>query len=228
MILAGLLAIALLIGVAVGIANYALIRAAAHPADHRHAVDELHLPVDGHLVQPRPPHQAAGALAEFTTASTLRHPERRADRACAVGRRLGAAAPHSLYGRWITAIGQSLPAARLAGIPVDGMRFVTYVLCAVLAALCGYLLSGFSGGAALNMGAEYLLDLDRRRGDRRHVGGRRQQPTCRASGAPRCSCSWSCRCSTPTALARARALSSPASSSSPSSWWPAAAKGGAR
>ena len=36
-------------------------------------------------------------------------------------------------------------------------RFVTYVLCAVLAALCGFLLSCFSGGAALNMGAEYLL-----------------------------------------------------------------------
>ena len=27
----------------------------------------------------------------------------------------------------------------------------------MLAAVCGYLLAGFSGGAALNMGAEYLL-----------------------------------------------------------------------
>jgi len=63
----------------------------------------------------------------------------------------------TLYGRWISAIGQSMPAARMAGIPVDGTRFVTYVLCAVLAALAGYLLACFSGGAALNMGSEYLL-----------------------------------------------------------------------
>lgn len=63
----------------------------------------------------------------------------------------------SIYGRWISAIGQKLAAARMAGIPVDGTRCLTYVLCAVLAAFCGYLLASFSGGAALNMGAEYLL-----------------------------------------------------------------------
>ena len=63
----------------------------------------------------------------------------------------------TVYGRWIAAIGQSLAAARMAGIPVDGVRLFTYMGCAVLAALCGFLLSCFSGGAALNMGAEYLL-----------------------------------------------------------------------
>ncbi|KQU02080.1 ABC transporter permease [Rhizobium sp. Leaf453] len=63
----------------------------------------------------------------------------------------------SIYGRWISAIGQSQFAARMAGIPVDGTRFVTYVVCAVLAAICGFLFASFSGGAALNMGAEYLL-----------------------------------------------------------------------
>lgn len=62
-----------------------------------------------------------------------------------------------IYGRWVSAIGQNMRAARLAGVPVDGVRFGTYVLCAVLAALAGFLLSCFSGGAALNMGAEYLL-----------------------------------------------------------------------
>ena len=31
------------------------------------------------------------------------------------------------------------------------------MLCAVLAAIAGYLLASFSGGAALNMGSEYLL-----------------------------------------------------------------------
>jgi ribose transport system permease protein len=63
----------------------------------------------------------------------------------------------SIYGRWISAIGQSTFAARMAGIPVDGTRLVTYMLCAMLASVCGYLLASFSGGAALNMGSEYLL-----------------------------------------------------------------------
>ncbi|MBP2561477.1 ribose transport system permease protein [Neorhizobium galegae] len=63
----------------------------------------------------------------------------------------------TVYGRWISAIGQSTFAARMTGIPVDGTRLVTYILCAVLASICGYLLASFSGGAALNMGSEYLL-----------------------------------------------------------------------
>lgn len=63
----------------------------------------------------------------------------------------------TLFGRWVNAIGQNMRAARLAGVPVDGVRCMTYVLCAVFAAICGYFLASFSGGAALNMGAEYLL-----------------------------------------------------------------------
>jgi ribose transport system permease protein len=63
----------------------------------------------------------------------------------------------SIYGRWICAVGQNMRAARLAGVPVDGVRLATYVLSAVLASICGYLLASFSGGAALNMGAEFLL-----------------------------------------------------------------------
>jgi ribose transport system permease protein len=30
-------------------------------------------------------------------------------------------------------------------------------MCGLLAGVCGFLVAGFSGGAALNMGAEYLL-----------------------------------------------------------------------
>jgi ribose transport system permease protein len=63
----------------------------------------------------------------------------------------------SAYGRRLSAIGQNLRAARLAGVPVEGVRAATYVLSAVMAALAGFLLSCFSGGAALNMGTEYLL-----------------------------------------------------------------------
>jgi len=62
-----------------------------------------------------------------------------------------------VFGRWICAIGQNGFAARMAGVPVDGVRFATYLICALFASLCGYLLASFSGGAALNMGAEYLL-----------------------------------------------------------------------
>jgi ribose transport system permease protein len=63
----------------------------------------------------------------------------------------------TLFGRTVTAIGQNARAARLAGLPVDRVRFATYVMCGMFAGLTGYLVSGFSGGAALNMGAEYLL-----------------------------------------------------------------------
>jgi ribose transport system permease protein len=62
-----------------------------------------------------------------------------------------------IFGRRVAAIGQNMWAARLAGVPVDGTRLATYVLCATLASLAGLVLSCFSGGAALNMGAEYLL-----------------------------------------------------------------------
>lgn len=61
------------------------------------------------------------------------------------------------YGRWTLAIGQNARAAELAGVRVERVRFATYVLSAVFASLCGLLLAGFSGGASLSMGDEYLL-----------------------------------------------------------------------
>ena len=63
----------------------------------------------------------------------------------------------TLYGRTVLAVGQNQRAAWLAGLKVDATRFATYVLSAFLAGVCGILLSGFSGGAALNMGEEFLL-----------------------------------------------------------------------
>ena len=68
--------------------------------------------------------------------------------------------PHAAavaVGRSVTAIGQNQRAAYLAGVNVQRVRFLTYVMCAVFAALCGYVLAAFSGGAALNMGQEFLL-----------------------------------------------------------------------
>ncbi|PHP65788.1 ABC transporter permease [Zhengella mangrovi] len=63
----------------------------------------------------------------------------------------------SVWGRWLLATGQNTHAARLAGIPVEMIRAATYLSVAVFASLAGYLLASFSGGAALNMGTEYLL-----------------------------------------------------------------------
>jgi ribose transport system permease protein len=57
----------------------------------------------------------------------------------------------------LIAVVQNMRAAWLSGLDVDRTRFVTYVVSALLAGVCGILLSGFSGGAALNMGEEFLL-----------------------------------------------------------------------
>ena len=63
----------------------------------------------------------------------------------------------TIYGRSVLAVGQNQRAAWLAGLNVDATRFITYVLSALLAGVCGILQSGFSGGAALNMGEDFLL-----------------------------------------------------------------------
>lgn len=95
-------------------------------------------------------------LAEFTTAQVLGVP------VLAIVIILFAAfmsvvLNRTYYGRSVLAIGQNMRAAWLAGINVERIRFYTYVLSALLAAVCGFLLAGFSGGASLNMGQEYLL-----------------------------------------------------------------------
>ena len=63
----------------------------------------------------------------------------------------------TIYGRSVTAIGQSTKAARLAGIKVNRTRLITYTISAALSAIAGALLAGFSGGSALDLGAEYLM-----------------------------------------------------------------------
>lgn len=61
------------------------------------------------------------------------------------------------YGRSVTAIGQNQRAARLAGVKVERVRFLAYVMSALFAALTGFLMASFAGGAALNMGDDFLL-----------------------------------------------------------------------
>ncbi len=155
MILPGFV-VALAVGAAVGVINYALIKALRiPPIIATLAMSFLVLSAAiatnrGLRIKPPP------LLADFSTGYSLGIPN-----LALVAMLLSVGAwlllNRTVYGRWIAAIGQSLPAARMAGIPVDGTRLLTYVLCSVLAALCGFLLASFSGGAALNMGAEYLL-----------------------------------------------------------------------
>ena len=151
------LAITLATGAVIGMANYALIKALRIPPiiatlSMSFIVQSAAIWSNrGLRIKPPPP-----VLADFTTQNTAGIPN-----VALIALLLSAVAwvvlHRTVYGRWIAAIGQSLPAARMAGIPVDGTRALTYVACAILAALCGFLLSCFSGGAALNMGAEYLL-----------------------------------------------------------------------
>ena len=155
LILPGLL-VAIGIGIAVGIGNYALIKLLRIPPiiatlSMSFIVQSTAIWTNRGL-RVKPPQ----VLADFAISSTFGIPN-----VALVALLLSAIAwvllDRSFYGRWISAIGQSTFAARMTGIPVDGTRFITYVLCAVLAAIAGYLLASFSGGAALNMGAEYLL-----------------------------------------------------------------------
>ncbi|KIQ03852.1 ABC transporter permease [Agrobacterium tumefaciens] len=155
MILPGLL-VAIGIGIAIGIGNYALIKLLRIPPiiatlSMSFIVQSIAIWSNRGL-RIKPPQM----LADFAISSTLGIPN-----VALVALLLSGLAwillDRSFYGRWISAIGQSTFAARMTGIPVDGTRFITYVLCAVLAAIAGYLLASFSGGAALNMGAEYLL-----------------------------------------------------------------------
>ena len=150
------LAVAVGIGVVVGIGNFALIKLLQIPPiiatlSMSFIVQSTAIWTNRGL-RIKPPQ----ALAKFTTETTIGIPH-----VALVALVLSVLAfvllQKTVYGRWIAAIGQSNRAARMAGIPVDGTRFVTYILCAILAAVCGYLLASFSGGAALNMGSEYLL-----------------------------------------------------------------------
>lgn len=155
MIVPGLL-VSILIGLGIGIGNYALIKLLRIPPII--ATLSMSFIIQSAAIwsnrglRIKPPEQ----LADFTTSGVLGIPN-----VAIVALLMSALAwillERTIYGRWISAIGQSMFAARMAGIPVDGTRLATYVLCAVLASICGYLLASFSGGAALNMGAEYLL-----------------------------------------------------------------------
>lgn len=155
MIAAGI-GVALLVGLAIGIANFGLITLLRIPPiiatlSSSFIIQSAAISTN-RGIRIKPPADLAG----FTTGSSLGVPNM-ALIAAVLSVLAWVVLERGILGRWVSAIGQNQRAARLAGVPVEGVRFVTYVLCAMLAALAGFLLSCFSGGAALNMGAEYLL-----------------------------------------------------------------------
>jgi ribose transport system permease protein len=150
------LVIALACGAAVGVFNYGLIRVLRIPPiiatlSSSFLVQSSAIAYGRGLKIKPPP-----MLADFTTAKIAGVPVLAI---CVIGLAaiMSVVLHRTVYGKSVIAIGQNPRAARFAGINVDFTRFATYVLSAVLAGLCGYVLSGFSGGASLNMGAEYLL-----------------------------------------------------------------------
>lgn len=62
------------------------------------------------------------------------------------------------YGRALMALGQNRSAAELAGIRVNLVETIAYMICSVLAAVSGMFLAGRTGGAFLGMGDSYLMD----------------------------------------------------------------------
>lgn len=155
MILLSLLA-ALACGLAVGIFNYALILILRIPpiiATLSSSFVVLSTAIAyGRGLRIKPPPM----LADFTTAQVAGIPVL-AICVVVLAAIMGVILHRTVYGRSVIAIGQNQRAAALAGIRVERIRFLTYVLSALLAALCGYLFSGFSGGSSLSMGEQYLL-----------------------------------------------------------------------
>ncbi len=144
------------VGLAIGAANYALIRLLKIPPiiatlSASFIIQSVGISY-GRGLQIKPP----PAFADFAVARAGGVPVL-AFAAAGLSVLAGVALHRTIYGRSVLAIGQNRRAARLAGLAVDRTRFATYVLCGGLAGLCGALLAGFTGGSSLDVGAEYLL-----------------------------------------------------------------------
>ncbi|MDR6388250.1 ABC transporter permease [Paraburkholderia phenoliruptrix] len=146
---------ALGVGVAVGLANYMLIRLLRIPPiiatlSSSFIIQSIAI-TQGRQLPPPPP-----ALGAFATGRFLNVPYI-ALLALALSAALAVLLHRAVYGRKLSAIGQNARAAWLAGVDVHRTRCVAYVLCSMIAALTALLLAATSGGASLDMGVEYML-----------------------------------------------------------------------
>ncbi|MEM5318417.1 ABC transporter permease [Paraburkholderia sp. JHI869] len=64
---------------------------------------------------------------------------------------------YTAYGRMLSAVGQNVRAARLAGVRTSLVTASAFVTSSILAAFAGLLLGAYVGGAFLEMGQPYLL-----------------------------------------------------------------------
>lgn len=64
---------------------------------------------------------------------------------------------YTVLGRWIFAAGANPRAAEIAGVPMLFVWMSVYAISAVMAAITGILLAGFSGAADPTVGASYLF-----------------------------------------------------------------------
>ena len=150
------LAAALATGMAIGAANYLLIWALRIPPiiatlSASFIVQSIDISY-GRGLQIKPP----PGFADFTNVQFLGIPIL-AILTVAFTLGAGIALQRMVYGRSVTAIGQNIRAAWLAGIKVGRIRFLTYLLCGALGGLDGVLLAGYFRGANVDIGNEYLL-----------------------------------------------------------------------
>jgi len=155
MVAVGLIA-ALASGAAIGMANYLLIWALRIPPiiatlSASFIIQSIDISY-GRGLQIKPP----PGFADFTNIQLLGIPLLAIlTMLFAIG--AGVALQRMVYGRSVTAIGQNIRAAWLAGIPVGRIRLITYVLSGTLGGLNGTLLAGYFRGANVDIGNEYLL-----------------------------------------------------------------------
>ncbi len=150
------LAAALGTGMAIGAANYLLIRALRIPPiiatlSASFIIQSIDISY-GRGLQIKPP----PGFADFTNIQLLGIPVL-AILTLLFTLAAGIALQRMVYGRSVTAIGQNTRAAWLAGVPVERIRFLTYTLSGVLGGLNGALLAGYFRGANVDIGNEYLL-----------------------------------------------------------------------
>ncbi len=151
----GLLA-ALACGVVIGLANYALIRVLRIPPIIATLSSSfIILSTDIHYgrgLQIKPPE----SFADFANVQILGFPILGLF-GVALAVVAWAGLQRMVYGRSVLAIGQNMRAAKLAGIPVERVRMLTYTLSGALGGINGALLAGYFRGASVDIGNEYLL-----------------------------------------------------------------------
>lgn len=150
------LAAALGSGAAIGLFNYGLIRVLRIPPiiatlSASFVIQSVGISYGRGLQVKPPPDFAAVTSVQVGGVSLL------AVAVAAFTLGVGLLLHRTVFGRTVAAIGQNARAARLAGLAVDRVRLLTYLLSGALGGLDGALLAGYFNGSSLDIGGEYLL-----------------------------------------------------------------------